>query len=461
MSFSEMGYPWFALAFLALFLCGCSARPVADTAWPEPRSLGSDLSAYKAPLESEEATVDFSGKAETGEALTLRQALSRALMSNPELAGFSWEVRAREARTLQAGLPPNPEVEADVENFGGSKELSGLDAAETTIALSQLIELGGKRSRRERVAALERDLAGWDYEAKRLDVLTDVSKAFVDVLGAQEKLAYTRELVGLAEATRRTVAERVEAGKVSPLEVTKAGVSLSNTRIEHEKARSELAAARKKLAALWGTSSPSFEEVQGTLETLTPVPSAENLQQFVSQNPDIVRWVKETEQRTAALDLEKAKRIPDLTVKGGVRYFSETDDNAFVMGVSIPIPLFDRNQGGVLEAKVKLAKAREESRAAEAKVGASLAESYQLLSFSHEQATALKNQVLPAAEEAFNAAGEGYREGKFDFLEFLDAQRTLFEAKGSYIESLASYHKAKADVERLIGSSLDDVRETR
>lgn len=251
----------------------------------------------------------------------------------------------------------------------------------------------------------------------------------------------------------------MEAGKVSPLEATKAGVSLSNTKIDHEKAKSELIAARKKLGALWGGSPPSFDRVQGSLEALSPPPAPAELQRLVSRNPDIARWVKEAEQRSAALELEKAKRIPDLTVKGGVKYYSDTDENAFVAGVSIPIPLFDLNTGGVREAQFNLARVREEARAAEARAGTSLADSLQLLTFSYERATALRNDVLPSAETAFTAAGEGYREGKFDFLELLDAQRTLFEAKGKYIESLTAYHKAKADVERLIGTVVETLQE--
>ncbi|MHC1744263.1 MAG: TolC family protein [Syntrophobacteraceae bacterium] len=459
MPFKERTCARFVPVFFSLFLIflGCGARPAADTGWPEPSPLGRDLSAYRAPLDEEKAPADPLPEGDATGVITLRQALALALMKNPELASFSWEVRAKEARTLQAGLIPNPQVGVEVENFGGRNERSDFDSAETTVALSQLIELGGKRSKRERVAALEKDLSGWDYEAKRLDVLTDVARRFTDVLGAQKQLAYADELVGLAETSYRTVSERVDAGKVSPLESTKAGVSLSNTKIDAEQAKSNLVAARKKLAAMWGDLVPTFERVRGDLEVLAPVPSAEDVEKLLANNPDIRRWVKETEQRAATLEVEKAKRIPDLTVSGGVRHFSDTDDSAFVLGVSIPIPIFDRNQGGVKEAKQRLVKARQEARTAEAKAGSSLAESHQSLAFSYEQAMAIKNQVLPAAEHSFVAAGEGYREGKFDFLELLDSQRTLFEAREKYLESLINYHKAKADVERLIGDSLESI----
>src|SRR3972149_1747368 len=168
--------------------------------------------------------------------LELREALSLALLHNPELASFSIEVRAAEARTLQAGLRPNPEFDVEVENFAGSGALRRFDETETTIQLGQLMELAGKRRKRERVASLERDLAGWDYEAKRGDVLTETSKTFVEVLAAQERLALTQELLRLAEQTFETVSARVQAGKVSPIEETKAGVALANSRIEHARA---------------------------------------------------------------------------------------------------------------------------------------------------------------------------------------------------------------------------------
>ncbi len=419
-----------------------AGSPIAESA---PPPAVPEVSAVKPEKELE---------ANPGGTLTLRQALSLALVGNPELAGFSLEKRVSEAKALQAGLLPNPEIGVDVEQFGGSGEFKDLKTAQTTILLSQLIEIGGKRSKRARVAALEKELAGWDYETKRLDVLTDVAKSFVEVLSGQELVAQNDELVRLSEQVLDTVSERVKAGKVSPLEETKARVTLSNTRIGLEQAKSDLRAARKKLSATWGGTSSSFAGVEGELSTLVPVPSAEELNRLVLQNPDVARWVKEMEQRRAVLESEKAKGIPDITLSGGLQRFHETDDSALVVGISVPLPLFDRNQGGILAARYKLAKAREEARAAEVKAGAGLGESYQALGFAYAEAKSLNDEVLPAAQTAFDAASEGYREGKFDYLELLDSQRTLFEAKGKYVKALSAYHKAKADVERLVGQPL-------
>jgi cobalt-zinc-cadmium efflux system outer membrane protein len=442
-----------------MVLSGCAGvEPKSRTPGPEPRPLGRELQEevpWAKSSSDKRSTLSPSATA-TG-ALTLQQALTLALAGNPELAGTSWDKKVGEARTLQASLPPNPELSVELEEFGGTGDLNGFDAAQSTVQLSQLIELGGKRTKRTRLAALENDLAGWDYEIKRIDALTEANKTFIDVLAAQEQVAVAEELVRLAARARETASERVLAGKVSPLEETKAGVALSETRIQLEKARSNFIATRKRLAAIWAETTPAFERVEGNLDSVLPIPSDETLKKYLERNPDLARWAKEMEQRTAIFDVEKAKRIPDLTVSGGVKQFADTNDAALVFGVSLPLPLFDRNQGGIQEAEYRQAKAREESRAARAKAASKLGDAYQALVFSYEESKSLKQDILPAAQGAFEAAEEGFREGKFSFLELLDAQRTLFESRGRYVESLSNYHKAVADVERLIATPLAEV----
>jgi cobalt-zinc-cadmium efflux system outer membrane protein len=388
---------------------------------------------------------------EPGGDIVLSDALSLALQYNPELAAFSIEVRVAEARTLQAGLRPNPEINIEMENFAGSGALRRFDGAETTIQVGQVIELGGKRPKRRRVASLEGELAGWDYETKRADVLTETSKSFVDVLAAQERVALTWELLGLAEQTADAVSARVKAGKVSPVEETRAGVALSNSRIEHARAQRSLEAARKKLAAAWGSGVPAFERAVGPLDRVSSIPPADLITQELRGNPDIARWATEKEQRRAASSLQDAIRIPDPTLAAGIRRFRESGDSAFVAGVSIPLPLFNRNQGGILESRRRLAKAEWESAAAETRVRAALAETYQVLSSAVSEIDALKTTVIPGAQSAFEAASEGYRQGKFGYLDVLDAQRTLFEARGQYVSSLATYQKALADLDRATG----------
>jgi cobalt-zinc-cadmium efflux system outer membrane protein len=159
-------------------------------------------------------------------------------------------------------------------------------------------------------------------------------------------------------------------------------------------------------------------------------------------------------QRQSAVTLEEANRVPDPTLGGGVRYFNESNNQAFLVDVSLPLPVFDRNQGNILEARYQLAKAEAERRAAAVSVRTALAETHAELATAFTEASTLRDEALPGAQSAFDATREGYRQGKFQFLEVLDAQRTLFEVRGQYIEALATYHQAAAALERLLGEPL-------
>ena len=437
---------------LMILLLGCGAHQV-DVAWQEARPLGRDLTISNPPIHV--PTVEESSQLQepTG-TINLRQALALALTHNPDLKAFAWSVRAGEAKTLQAGLRPNPELETEIEEFGGSGDLSGISAIETAIQLGVPIELGGVRGKQRQVAALETELAGWDYETARLDVLTQVNRAFIDVLAAQEVVALNEELVRLAEQVFNTAKAQVEAGKVSPVQQMRTQVELANSRIALEASKRELEGVRFVLASTWGGTSPMFENVEGQFEMAEPIPTVEQLANRLSQNPNIARWTAEMEHRRAAIQLERSRRVPDLSIGGGMKHVNESDDIAFIFGVWLPLPLFDRNQGAIREAEYNLAKAFEEQKSAEVAIHTALATAYGVLSSTATTVSSLKDEVLPSAQSVFDAVTEGYRIGKFDFLEMLDAQRTLFDVRGSYIDALAKYHKAVADMERLIGEPL-------
>ena len=288
-------------------------------------------------------------------------------------------------------------------------------------------------------------------------MLTEAKKAFVDVLATAERLAFAADLLRLSEQVQRTVSARVQAGKVSPIEETRTRLTVSTARLQTQQARNSYEAAKKRLAASWGSTTPVFEGVSGALETTAPIPSMEALASQVHKNPDIARWAAEMDARRAHVEVARSKAIPDLTVSGGVRYLNEPKEGAFVVGFSLPLPLFDRNQGGILEAHARLTKAELERRAAEVRVHTALSNAYQnLVSAANEVAT-LQNDVLPAAEEAFQATQEGYRLGKFGLLDVLDVQRTLFDTRGRYLEALATYHKAVAELERFTGEEWHSV----
>jgi len=450
-----MRFLQFLVVFFVIGISGCMEQG-NETALPEPRSLGKEFGTFQPPAKPIEIAEPAEVAAPT-DVITLREALALALMHNPQLRAFSWDVRIAEARQLQARLWPNPELEIEVGEAGGSGARSDFDAAETTIALSQLIEMGDKSGKRAKVAFLEKQLAGWDYEAKRLDVFTEVTKVFIAVLASQQRLKLTEELLQLSRESVDTVARRVDAGKDSPLEKTKANVAHSSVKMQYRQAGQGLEFARRQLAATWAGQEPKFDSVVGKLDSLAAIPSIDELTDLMEQNPDIARWSLEIDKARARLELEKAGAISDITLSGGMQRFNETNDNAVVFGISFPLAVSDRNQAGKLEAIYALARAREEERAARIRIQMELAEAYKGLSNSYTEAAELNENVLQGAESVFKASRTGYHQGKLDYLHVLDAQRTLFEAKSQYIDALASFHIAKTDVERLIAGSIESV----
>ncbi len=149
---------------LALALASCTPSHV-DAVWPEPRPLDKSVPTYRPPVDP---PVPLTAAEEPVGVVSLCEVLRLTLLRNPDLAVFALGVRAAAARTLQAGVFPNPEIGLTVEDFGGTGAGRGVRAAETTVQLSQLLELGGKRVKRFRLAGLEHDLAGWDLQSKSL-----------------------------------------------------------------------------------------------------------------------------------------------------------------------------------------------------------------------------------------------------------------------------------------------------
>jgi cobalt-zinc-cadmium efflux system outer membrane protein len=440
-------------------MCSNYALPlgIALTVILTPGPVGANPADQKmpyVPLEDWADRAPSSSEEPTG-ILLLPQALALALTKNPDLAAFSWQIRAQEAAALQASFFPNPTFSANASNFG-NRVIKGFDGDAVTLELSQLIELGGKRAARMEAAALTKELADWDYEAKRADVLTQVSQAFIEVLTAQQRLTLTKQIQELANQMKVTTSARVQAGKVSPVEETKAKVVLASVQFELLHAEKELDAARKRLAATWGNTEPRFEAVTGDLDTVKPLPSLESLRRRLDKNPDLARWTTEITQREALISVEKSKAVPDVTATVGVSKYLMPDDYALVAGFSMPLPVFDRNQGGIREAEHQLTRAEEEHRSAEVRVTTLLNTAYQKLSTAYAEVSALRQDILPGAQSAYDAAREGYRLGKFGFLDVLDAQRTLFSAKNQYLLALSDYHKSAVELERLVGGSLDE-----
>lgn len=377
--------------------------------------------------------------------LTLTAAVDLALAANPELSAAANELRASDGAVTQAGVLPNPEISTLVEDTQNKATRT------TTVQINQLIELGGKRAARIASAERGRDVASADFSAKRLDIRARVTGAFFDVLLAQEQLRQTEDLLSLAQRATQAASRRVTAGKISPVEETKARVAEASARVGLNQAKGDLAAARKRLAATWGNSNPMFGEVEGRPDSLPEVLSVEEIERRLNNSPAIARARHDADRFAALADVERSRRIPNVTVSLGSKKVEELGRNQTIVGLSIPFPIFDRNQGNVHEALSRADKARDELRATEVRLSTEVAQNQERLKALVVEVQALQTEILPGARSAYDAATKGFELGKFSFLDVLDAQRTFFQARAQYLKSLSEVHRTSADLERVLG----------
>ena len=403
-------------------------------------------SVSQAPITSGQAPQAAATAASTP--LSLARAIELALEGNPEVAAATRQLEATEGQVLQGRARPNPELAYSLEDARSKTRTQSWQ-------LNLPVELGGKRAARTKAAEKSREQAQAQLIELKATVRANVAAAYFDVLTARERLALATDSTALAKSSTDTVAKRVAAGKVSPVEETKARVAEAGIRVELAQAASEQRNALSRLFALMGRTDVPYTVLEGTAETLPPVPNLADLQALISSSPAVVLARIEVDRRKALTDLEQSKRVPDVTVSVGMQRSNETQRNVLLFGVSVPLPVFDRNQGNLLEALKLEDKARDELQGAIVRLHSEVAQARERLSTIAAEVQSLQQEVLPGAKSAYDAATIGFENGKFNFLEVLDAQRTYFTAKSQYLKALGEAHRAAAEVDRLLGGPSD------
>lgn len=392
-----------------------------------------------------------------GEAYSLDGLIAKALVDSPRLKGMAFAFEAAEGARDQAGVFPNPEVGVQAENIAGQGPYRGTDAAEITYGVSQLIELGGKISAREQIAGQGREVARLEYQGTALDVIRDVTIAYATAVAAAENVALATEQEELAGDVLKSVSVRVNAAAAPLIQKSRAEVEGAMARIARDRAQREREIALMNLAALLG-----MEGKEIRLEkTAFYVASREEQKaevEALKATPDMVRLAHVREQSEARLALEKANAIPDPRVNVGMRDLRNTGDQAFVVGVSVPLPILNANGGNIRRAHGEVARTEQENRQAALVLATELNRAQEMLENAYLQAETLKKEILPSAGKAFSLAREGYGLGRFPYLEVLDAQRSLFSAKQQHIQALKEFHTAKAQVERLTAVHRDMIK---
>ena len=394
------------------------------------------------------------------DALTMREALARALAASPRLTAAERDIGIATGRRIQAGALLNPELSYEQDDSFGTGVHSGTKSAETTLQISQVFEWFGKRDARIAAGRAGVEVAAIERTAVRLEVLSETAIAFLNVLGAQRRIQILDEQVGAIDRLTPLLQRRVEAGASSPAETGRAEVASALVKADRERVRASLASARRELAVLMGDTAPKFASVSGRLDTTGRPPSFQSVVAGIDANPQLTRWTAIYAQRNAELLLARLKPYPDVGLAAGWRHFNATNDDAVRLTLSVPIPVFDQNQGNILSAQESLAKTRAERDANRNTLIVIAGRAYDSLQGSLRELAVLRETAIPKAQQAADAISEGYGQGRFSLLEVLDAQASVAQARLREQEALQNFHVAVATIEGLLGNPFSLARES-
>jgi cobalt-zinc-cadmium efflux system outer membrane protein len=401
----------------------------------------------------------FAGSA-SSQALTLASAIEQTLATNPELRVYAPRLAADRARAAQAALMRPLELEAEVQDAFGTGRASGFDIAETTFALSQVVELGGKRGLRTDAAAASTALTDAERAAAELDVLAEVTRRFIHVAADQEHLALTMRATALADDNVAAATARVAAARAPEVELRRARVTRSRAGVEQEHAEHELLTSRRKLAAMWGDTDATFDRVGADLYALPPSEGYEELVARLETNPDFLRFASEERLRDAELRVAEAHARTDLTWRAGLRILSESNDEALVFGVTLPLNAARRARHEIAAARAEREQVSAERDAHRVRAAAQLFELFQELRHATTEAEMLRTNVLPEMEAALEATRYAFERGRYSYLEWVDAQRELIDVQGALIDASANAHLYRTEIERLTGEPLSGAEDS-
>lgn len=391
--------------------------------------------------------------------LSLQTALQRALAANPRLTAAERDVGIASGQSRQAGALINPELSYEQDNSFGSRSYRGTRSAEATLQISQLFELFGKRDARIAAGRAALDSATMQRKALRLEVLSETAVAFLGVLGQQRRIQILDEQIVAIDRLTPLLQRRVDAGASSPAETGRAQVASDLVKADRERIRATLASARRELAVLMGDTSPKFSAVSGRLERMGRPPAFQSVIAAIDANPQLVRWTAVYAQRNAELLMARLKPYPDVRVSAGWRHFNDTGDDAVRLGISIPIPVFDQNQGNIIAAEQSLQKTRAEREANRAALIVLAGRAYDSLQGALRELAILRDSAIPKSRQVADAILDGYGQGRFTLLEVLDAQASVAQARLREQEAQQNFHIAVATIEGLVGNPFTLARE--
>ena len=362
---------------------------------------------------------------------------------NPDLAAGLQLIEAQSGKLEQSRKYSNPEFEFE-SGSGFDPEISAM--------LSQSIPLGGKRKQEIVLRNLQLKQARLEYDILKQEKLEEAYAIFMGILHLQKLQIFQNDSVLVSKDLLNAVSRKVEAGKLSPAEKSRARIQLYQEKLTLRDIETSLKSAWRLLSSFWGEEHSSFTEVEGNLTEIPSIPTLKSL----DTAPTICLSKLVVEIQQANIKLEKANGVPDIELGGGVKQ-SDLPGNTYQFGLSIPLPIFNRNQGNIGSAKSELKKARFELKEVEIQVQTILFRLKTELEVLASEIDILKNDIIPEAQAAYTTISEGYLNGRFTYLDVVDAQRMWFESREQYIGALKNYHINILELDRIMGNTYGKV----
>lgn len=399
----------------------------------------------------EDPFVSKVGTTISSDSLTLETVLGLVAKANPTLKAGQKQIEASLGSLTQAGLRPNPEVEAEFEEVGW--DASGLNESEISVLLSQEIELWGKRKNRKNLALTEIEATKLETAVAGFDIYAATVERFYTLAYAQRQVALAGEAKRLAAAITESIRIRIEKGAALSSELLLGQLELERARLELAQSERELANTKDELASLWKGDGSNLVVVESDLSAAT-LPNTRGLESLISGSRDVAALDREAEKVDAQLNLEKADGKPSLFLSGGYRRIEADGSNTFLFGVGMPLPFFNRNQGTVssLRAQSEAIKFMQEEALVNAETAFQTIQRKIIQLLSRYQS--IDTLVLPKAKETYRTLKDAYEKGRIPYPTLLEGERTLIDLRFELNDLELAIRQEIIDLERLLGVKL-------
>ena len=375
--------------------------------------------------------------------LSLKDLERLALTRNPTLPQAGALVQQQQGLTRQAGLYPNPQagyLRTDADQSGQS-QTSG-------VFLGQEFVTAGKLRLARAAGRQEVQLRRWQLNAQQLRVLNDLHIRYYEVLGAQQAVQAATELVTLAEDGLRAAEQLLKAKQGARPDVLQAKIQLSALRTSLQDAQYRLQTAWRHLANVAGVPDLPTTPLVGSLDEDVPALDWKtSLQQLLDSSPLLKAQEAEIRASQYEVQFARAQAIPNVNVQLVAQRDHIMKFSSVSTLISMPVPLFNRNQGGIVNAQGILRQQQMEYERIRLALSDELAASFRQYQTLRAQTDRLDKEILPSAKENLDLTNQGYKAGRFDFLHVLNARQTYFQARMARIDALTELHKVVVEIE--------------